>query len=106
MKVLSFFLATALSLPVSSISFIVKMFSKKQCPRLWSAEWESGMEKVFSNVIIGTAFPLEGGARCYPTINKIECDPPLDQVAGEYPYQVMSDYENRKFNLELSTFVS
>ena len=64
------------------------------------------MEKVFSNVIIGTSFPLEGGARCYPTINKIECDPPLDQVAGEYPYQVASDYERRKFKLELSTFVS
>jgi len=51
------------------------------------------MEKVFSNVIIGTAFPLLGGAQCYPTIDKIECDPPLDQVAGEYPYQVMSYLE-------------
>ncbi|CAG5113118.1 Oidioi.mRNA.OKI2018_I69.chr2.g7259.t1.cds [Oikopleura dioica] len=91
MKIVSCFLSFALALP--------------QCPRLWNAEWENGMEKIFSNAIIGTSFVPEGGFQCYPSINKIECNPPLDEVAGEYPYQHVCQLKYTGSSSEFPCFI-
>ena len=62
------------------------------CPEPWTQNWASGMAQVFEQFlfkeIVTDTNVWNYDKSCFPKIKKVDCVPPLDEIDGEYPFQV------------------
>jgi len=72
----------------------IQIIFARRCPPQWSDEWKEMMGREFESILFpefetanSELLDSYRESNCLPNIISISCDPDLDEIVGEYPFE-------------------